>query len=400
MLRSKQRLKWVPYIALTAIILVCLAVLGLLGQTGGLFTAGASVRSASSFRDLPRGVSFEGASGPVFHAFNSAGYAFATRDGVRFIGANGEITQEYVFTLGNVHLYANQDHFIVYEPGGSDARVFSPSGMMYHRAFDGRILSASVNSSGSSAFVVRTTASYKTRLFDPSGAEPPAMRYIVHADENVFPVSAAISEDGRIAAVALLDVDGANVLSRLAFYYLNEQAQSHSEGLFARLQFDNEVAGRLMFFPDGSLAIFSDRTIRQISFLGDVVAETSVITLGNRISRLTRTGGGFAAALGEGFVGMDSDRAGTVISFDSALSERFRFNPDRNTTYIWANDNALVVGAGRSIYGLSRDGRVLWNYNATQDYSQVLMLENRDTILFAARSEARVMRRATGFSLQ
>ena len=393
MSNNEQGFKWIPYTALLAIVLVCLAVFGLLGQ------AGVSARGASDFRDVPRGIAFDGASGPIFHAFNSAGYVLAARDGVRFIGPDGEISQEYKFTLGTVHLYSNQDHFIVYEPGGSDARVFSSLGMIYHRTLGGQILSARVNSSGSAAFVVKTGSVYEICLFGPSGEPPSGLSHIFHTEENVFPVSAAISEDGRVAAVALLDVGGARLLGRLDFYYLNEQAQRHDNGLFARIQFDDEVIGQLMFLGDGSLAAFSDRSIRRISFSGDAVTETAAIQLSNRISRLARMCGGFAAALGSGFAGADSERAGTVIVFDSTLSERFRFNPDRRTTYVWANDNNLVVGAGRSIYGLSRDGRLLWNYNATQDYSQVLMLENRDTILFVARNETRVMRRATGFGI-
>ena len=394
MSNNEQGFKWIPYIALLAIGLVCIAVLGLLGL------ADFSARGASVFRDAPRGIAFDGASRPVFHTFNSAGYILAARDGVRFIDSSGEISKEYEFTLGAVHLYSNQDHFIVYEPGGSDARVFSSLGMIYHRHLGGQLLSASVNSTGSAAFVVKTGNVYEIRLFGPSGEPPPGLSHIFHTEQNVIPLSAAVSEDGRMAAVALLDVGGARVLGRLDFYYLNEQAHSYDNGLFARLQFDDEVIGQLLFFSDGSLAVFSDQSVRRVSFPGGVATETAVVHLGNRISRMARMGGGgFVAALGGGIAGADSERAGTVIAFDSTLSERFRFNPSRNTTYIWANDNNLVVGAGRSIYGLSRDGRVLWNYNATQDYSQVLMLENRDTILFAARNKTRVMRRASGFGI-
>ncbi|MCL2619077.1 MAG: DUF5711 family protein [Defluviitaleaceae bacterium] len=392
--------KWIPYIALLVIALMVLAVVGLMGGTGAILSTGASARGAATFREVARGVSFDAAGGAVFHADNSAGYVLASRGGVRFIGANGDISQEYVFTLDNVHLYANRAHFIVYEPGGSDARVFSPSGMLYHRNLGGQILSAGVNGSGASAFVVKAGDVYETHLFERDGLTSQAVSRIVHADDGVFPTSAAVSEDGQVAAVALLDVSGANLRSRLAFYHLGEQAGRYSGGIFARLQFEDEVVGRLMFFDDGSLVVFSDRYIRRIGFTGGVVAETGYIRLGNRVASLTRAGGGgFAVVLGGGFTGMDSETPGTVISYTSALTERFRFNPERNTTYLWANDNAVVVGAGRSIYGKTHGGRLLWNYNATQDYSQVIMLENRDTILFAARNEARVLRRAAGFGL-
>ncbi|MCL2616738.1 MAG: DUF5711 family protein [Defluviitaleaceae bacterium] len=390
--------KWIPYIALAAIALVFIAVLGLVGVGSSPFAAaGGSARTSSSFRDISRGVSFDGASGSVFHAYNSDSYAFVTRNGVRFIGSDGEISWQNVFSLESAHLYANQEHFIVYEPRGSVAYVFSPSGMMYNRSFDGQILSVSVNSSGASAFIVRAGSVYRIYIFDETGMFP--TRTIVHADDNVFPLSVAVSENGQVAAVSFLDVGGVTARSRLVFYFQNELADLHGDGLFARLQFDDEIVGKLVFFSDNSLAVVSDRAIRRVSVSDDLVRETAYFPLGNRIQSITRMGGnGLAIALGDGFVGTDSERAGTVIAFDNNLHERFRFLPDRNTTYLWANDNAVIVGAGRNIYGLAaRDGRVLWNYHATQDYTQVLMLENRDTILFAARGETRVMRRVTGF---
>ena len=400
MLRNDNRFKWIPYIALLVVVLVALAVLVPSGHAGSVLPGGASSRQASAFRELPRGVSFDAASGSVFHAHNSAGYATATRSGVRFMGAGGDILFEHVFSLDNIHLYANQGYFAVYEPRGSDVHVFSPSGLLYHRQLGGQILSASLNSSGASAFVVRSGAVYETLLFDRSGTPPPAASRIVHADENVFPISAAVSEDGQTAVVAMLDVGGVNVRSRLVFYHLNEHAARYSEGIFARLQLDDEVAGQLKFFADGSLAVFSDKSVRRISFTGGVVEESSALPLTNRLRSLVRTGGnGFAVILGDGLTTAESDRPGTVISYNNTLNERFRFNPDRNTTHIWANDTSVIIGAGRGIYAKTLDGRALWTYNATQDFTQVIMLENRDTILFAARTEARVLRRVTGLGL-
>ncbi|MCL2674575.1 MAG: DUF5711 family protein [Defluviitaleaceae bacterium] len=389
MFNGEENSRWFPYMVLAAVVIVGVSVIGLLGNSGG-FAFGGFARGEQNFRETERGVSFDPASGAVFHAFNSSGYTFVTRSGVRFISAAGDTMWQQTLPFENVQTVSSREMLAVYEPRGRDAFVFSPSGLLYHRTFDGEILSASVNRAGSSAFIIETGRTFEIHVFDPTGFR---VMQIIHADENVFPINVAITEDSQMAAVALLDVGGVNVRSRLSFYFLNEQALQYSDGVFARLQYDDEVIGKMFFFDDGGLVTFSDRAIRRIDVRGDLVSEVSVTELGNRISRLVRMGNGFAVALGDGFVGADSEHVGTVIAYDSTLNERFRFNPDRNTTYIWANDNSLIVGAGRSIYGLDNNGRMLWNYHATQDYTQVLMLENRDTILFAARSEARVMRR-------
>jgi len=390
MFNEERNSKWFPYMLLAAVVIVGAVVIGIIGNSGG-FDFSMFMRGEQNFRETERGVSFDPASGAVFHAFNSSGYTFVTRSGVRFINANGETVWQQTIPFENVQTVSHHEITVVYEPRGRDAFVFSPTGVLYHRTFDGEILSASVNRAGSSAFIVEADRVFEIHVFDPTGFR---VMQIIHTDENVFPINVAIAEDSQVAAVALLDVGGVNVRSRLAFYFLNEQALQYSDGVFARLQYDDEVIGKMFFFDDGGLVTFSDRAIRRINVRGDLVSEAAVVELGNQIARLTRMGGnGFAVAMGDGFVGIDSERVGTVVAYDSTLGERFRFNPERNTTYIWANDSSLVVGAGRSIYGLDNNGRVLWNYHATQDYTQVLMLENRDTILFVARSEARVMRR-------
>jgi len=387
---NSENSRWIPYIVLAAVVIVGVIAIGL--YSNSVFADfGGFGRGEQGFRETERGVSFDPGSGAVFHAFNSASYTFVTRSGVRFINANGDMTWQQTLPFEHVQVRSNREALIVYEPRGREAFVFLPSGLLYHRIFEGEILSASVNSVGSSAFITDVGDAFEIHIFDPTGFR---VMQIIHADENVFPVSVAIAEDSQVAAVSMLDVGGVNVRSRLSFYFLNEQAMQYSDGVFARLQYDDEIIGKIYFFDDGGLVAFSDRTIRHINVRGELVNEAAVVELRNQVSRISRMGGGgFAVVIGDGFVGTDSERIGTVIAFDSSLNERFRFNSERNTTYIWANDNSLVVGAGRSIYGLDNNGRVLWNYHATQDYTQVLMLENRDTILFAARSEARVMRR-------
>lgn len=373
-------LGWVAYAALGALVAALVIFFG--GGYGGRAVA-------AQFTELPRGLAFSSEGVVHFHALGSGEYFFAGGGSVSFVGRDGVVAWEYTTTLsGAAGSYSVGDMLLVYEPLGVQLYVFSPEGLLHSQNLSGDVMRVGLGPSGAAGVILRTQAGYETHLFDESGA---STVNVIHSDPGVFPTAVAISDDGELAALALMDAGGVGLRSVIELY-----RNEIGGGISGRLQYDDDEAiALLLFMDDASLVAFSDRAVHSFNLEEDTRDSMPLV---NRVSMLNRMGtNGFVIAFGEGMPGAEAERAGTVVGFNSALNELLRFQTDKNITHLFASQSGVVVGAGRSIYGLAPGGRLLWSFDATQDFSHALMLENRDTILFVTRAEARVLRQGSRF---
>jgi len=359
-------------------------------DAGALFGAGNDAETFFSPTDVF--IQYENARDVFFFATENGDFFHATGTSVRFLSPSGQVRWETSVDVLNPFVTGNGSYIAIGEVNGRMLYVFGRNGLLYNRHFETQnILNFSVNRQGYASAVLKSGQSYETVVLDSSGTE--IWRWMYHIP-GIYPITTAISHDSRILANSTLEVSE-RLESQVFYAFLNRtEAAAHTDTIFMSTIRPGQIIPEVHFLDNRTVILISDSEISGMTFTGgsDIRGEWSE-TLGNRIDSFTVFDRGIAIAFGEGLINQDNEPAGTVNFYnsDGEITGTF-FGGDR-VTYLSSNGNNIVIGIGRTFFGVTDRGRVLWQFNATSDLSDVFILNNTNTILAVSQTEASVLRR-------
>ena len=337
-------------------------------------------------------------SGASFYSFNSKGYYFCTKDGVKFLSSKDEQQWDEPINLTNPVLYGKCDILAVSEPKGRAAYVFNALGKLMECKFDAPILNFSVNRSGDLTVILRTSSGYRVEAYAP-GFDGPVWRYVM-VKPNIYPISADTSPDGRVTAISALDLApgaGAGITTRIMFMYTNETDAMDlggTDGVFAGETLPGQIA-RIYFMNNRLLAV-SDKSISAYDLSGkNQVKKSWELPLTNRISRFCTYGeAGFAFITGGALEGGGkAQEPGTLNFYNMSGRRTGTYAAGAGADYLSMNWDGAIAGDGRNFYAVNKRGGLLWQYKSPMDLKQLIFIDNENTALYAGSTNASVMRR-------
>ncbi len=331
---------------------------------------------------------------PSFYPLTNGSFYFCTKDGVQFIDEKGQSKWGDVFTMAAPVLIGEGDYAAAAEPKGGTVHVYGPSGKLYAIDAKGLILNFNINKNGYASITVKIDQYYATQVFNDKGA---LLLTFKHEEANIFPMCADISNDNRIAAVGLLDISGIKMMTHVMTAFLNkEEFGNYIDGIFGSVPIENEMATRLLFFKDNALMAFGDASITTIALNAENAAQSvSAQTLTNEVQFIEAFGdNGFVAAFGGAMTGLESAGDGHLIFYNANAEPLGDYTIGKKITSLNCTGQTAIVGANRTFYAFNAKGKLLWQYNATQDLKALLPLSGSDTVLAVSATEAAVMKRS------
>lgn len=325
-----------------------------------------------------------------FYAFDSGNFYFLTNSGMHYMNSQGEIVWDYPLNLSEPMLVGNFEHVAVADVRGNVLYVFGPSGRLHMNQFANPILHFSVNREGYASVLKRGRDYYEISVINNRGTIFPNWRY---QDQNLFPMSTSISNDGRFTAASNLSIQRVNKMSNIMFMFNRlDEGRGVAEHLFASQPRESQIAALLHFMDRNRLLVFSDTAIANFNVRDNI--EYSEIILTNRIEHVGFMGDRyFVVALGAPLVNRDAQPIGRLEFYDATSSLVGSYNFGQNITYLSAGPNGVIVGAGHRFAAFSPRGELLWEYIANQDVNQLIFLENTNTVLMATNTGAVILNR-------
>jgi len=378
-------------VIVAALALLFFSAHGKTGDTGG---APGPAAASAVFAQAGSPIKYAFDAQPSFCATPSGNLFFCSTGGVKYITGGGAEKWNYAFSAQLPTLAGSGDAAAVAEANGNYIYVFNTSGLLYSKKFDLPILSFAVNPSGFAAVILKDGAGFQVEVDGPGFS--PYQRQL--RDQNVIPVTAAVSNDGRILGINFLNTNltSAKYSSYLAFTYVNkEDSAASGKDFFASKLLDDHITADLRFADGGRVLAFSDNQIEAMQVgLSNLFKEQKTLALTNKLDQLAfMPGGGFAAALGARFAEGQGKSPGTIEFYDSALNLTGSYDLGKPATYLSAANGKAIAASGRDYRAIDPRGRLLWKYSSTQDFKQVLFLNNSDTVLFVSSTEADIMKR-------
>ena len=96
-------------------------------------------------------------------------------------------------------------------------------------------------------------------------------------------------------------------------------------------------------------------------------------------------------AYGAAISGRNSRKEGNVSWINGDGKEIINFQAKDSVTYLNCNNTGTIIGCNKTYYGLKIGGRAFWEYTATKDMTDVLLMENVNNVLFATNDNAVIL---------
>jgi len=381
-----MKLKWIFVGLLTAVVVILFVFAYFKFDLSG--TLSPADPDGATFVEAGHSYEFDSFMNPLFYSYpNAGGYFCATKDGVKFVGENGEMKMNHMYSMSSPTLAGDGGIIAIAEQRGNMIYVYNSSGLLYEQRMKNPILGFSVNKSGLCSVMTQTENDYTISVYNQNGSLK--HEKFVAAKQTVFLAATAVSDDGRVLAELYYDVSGIDISSKITFSYINKgESIDYPDGVFgANDEFSGQIVYVIEFTPDNRLITLSEKELSCIDPESNC-QKIAAMAINNKISAFCLTDSGFAIAYGEA-VSSDAEAVGIVKAFRLDMSEAATFQSDGKVTYLYGSNGAFVIGNGRDYTAINNNGGgVLWKYNAQKDLKQLIFINGTKKILCVGENKA------------
>ncbi|MCL2376450.1 MAG: DUF5711 family protein [Defluviitaleaceae bacterium] len=316
------------------------------------------------------------------------GFFLATRDSVRFHNVEGSEVFRHGHVMVNPVLFGRGNYAAILEQNGRVVNVYNTEGLLYSIVTDAPISGFALGIQGFAAIITHSGGGvYDYEVRNNSGTR---INYGRHACENIVPLLADISHDGRVLAMSFLDINDAEMNSFVSFFSI-DGGHVATDGIFAEnRQNPGQIIGAMRFMADGTLVAISDTRI----FAMDATAATRwERPLNNRITHVDFSYNWFAIAHGESLLNRTGHPPHTVIAYSSANTQLFSHSAPNAVGSLQANGNNLVIGSGDQFTALTNTGQELWQLALPNNVQSVNIMGNSNNVAVFSPTRTEILRR-------
>lgn len=250
----------------TIIIAVCIVALIILGA----LYQGRRVYESYDVKD-----SFEtdGAQKQNFVPF-AGGLLAYSRDGAQYYDSNGLTIWNESYNMPTPVVMQCKERLLIYDRQGSTVVVMSPEKELSVISTNHTIVRADIASDGTVAVLTQENDTGYINLYSDDGKSIAGGQ--VHLSQTGYPMSIALSDDGRRLIASFEYASGGSLAARINIYDFSSAGEKHKNNIIATFEYENTICPQTGFFSDGSAIAFTDGGVRIFSS-GTDVKETGKI---------------------------------------------------------------------------------------------------------------------------
>lgn len=346
-------------------------------------------------------VDYELSSKADFYACNGNIF-YSTKDSMRCLDGKGREKWVDSYTMLSPVMIGDKSIAAVAEKNGASVRVYNEDGLLYNVTFTEPVITFAVNGGGYMGAIVKKGQDYELALYNDKGDKVYGGSYVARQG---IPMAIDISDDGRMFAVAFMDVSNIKLKSSVLFYYINKddtKGVETSNGMFSSVVSEDCMPFMLKFMPDGRCtALMDDRAVFIDPAAADETKKRLEVPVGNHITYACVNGDGTVAiAFGEPLLNAAEQlEKNTVVWYDSKGSRVNEFKADKDITGLYAGDDITVAAMDRNFIAYKTKGGSVWQYTALQDTLKVLPYDGNDKMLAVTSLNAFVAKVGRGNNL-
>jgi len=315
------------------------------------------------------------------------GFFLATRDSVRFHNTEGIEVFRHGHVMVNPVLFGRGNYAAILEQNGRVVNVYNSEGLIYSIVTDAPISGFALGVQGFAAIITHSNGVYDYEVRNSSGAR---VNYGRHADENIVPLLADISHDGRILAISFLDINDAEMNSFISFFPIYS-GHVVADGILAEnRQNPGQIIGAMRFMTDGTLIAISDTRIFALDATAAVRWEEP---LNNRIAHVAFSDSWLAVAYSENLLNRVGYPLHTVVAYNSTGTRLFLHTSPNAVGSLQIQGSNLVIGSGDYFTAFTNNGQELWQLALPANVQSVNIMGSTNNIAVFSPARTEILRR-------
>ena len=198
-----------------------------------------------------------------------------SKDGVSLMQGNGEVVWNQTYEMQNPMLETCGTFAAIADYNGRTVYVMDTSAPVGEFHTNLPIRAFQVASQGVVAVVLDDTDVTWINLYSADGTELAAFRTTM--GDSGYPLSVALSPNGRLVCISFLRVEGGHAKTSIAFYNFGSVGQNESDNFVGGYDYPDCIVPRVRFLDDSHLYAIS--TDRIMFFEGDEIPKPGRTTM-------------------------------------------------------------------------------------------------------------------------
>lgn len=345
-------------------------------------TQNAENASAGVLAEIP----LDAGSSTSFAVFDQA-FLLCTKDGAKYYNSVGDQKWNDTFNMATPTVIQEGSFMAAGDLGGKNVRVYDAAGLLYNVQLEGNLSQFALNENGYLSLLEQKDSGYEVKIYNSKGT---LLKGRVEETAGVYPISTDVSDDNKSFAVSYVDTTDVYPIGRVLFFYVNpEDSENYTDSLYASAADKaDEIIGTISYCDNGVLAAVSDKGV--YGFRDSEEAWCYQLT--NVVDYISfQQKDRVVLTLGDALPGEEGKEEGTVCWLSDNGAEEASYVSGKEISYLSVWKDGIVVGTDHTYTGIRHTGREAWTYQATQDVTDVIPMENFSRVLVVGQDMARIL---------
>ena len=174
-----------------------------------------------------------------------------SNDGVVYMGQNKEIIWNQSFEMISPKVVMCEGYIAIYDAGGTQIYIMTTNGVQKRIETASPIQSACIAKQGTVAVLMKENNISQIKLFDKKGNELANGKF--YGDKGGFPVDIALSSNGTMLAVDMVDVSAGSVSTTITFYNFGSVGQSEIDNNVGTYTFEDILVPEIEYVSNSRM---------------------------------------------------------------------------------------------------------------------------------------------------
>jgi len=182
-----------------------------------------------------------------------------SNDGAVCMNGRDELIWNQAYEMNSPCLYICEDYLTVYDKGGTDIYIMSKEKTVNHLEMKHPIVAVCVARQGTVAVLMKEDTVASVQLYDRSKTELASGEF--YQENGGFPVDIALSYDGKIMALSMVDVSDGNLKSTITFYNFGSVGRSEINNNVGTFTYSDMLIPEIEYVSDDRMVAIGDNEI-------------------------------------------------------------------------------------------------------------------------------------------
>lgn len=182
-----------------------------------------------------------------------------SNDGTSYMDASDHLIWNQAYEFQNPIVDTCQEYAVLAEADGTQIYIMDTKGQKGHVKTNYPIKRVEVAEQGTIAVLMEANGVNYLQLYDRKGKKLAEGELYIENSGSVMDL--ALAEDAKKLGISLLDVNGGNVKTTIAFYNFDSVGQSEIDNMVASYTYDNMVVPEIRFVDNNNMVAFGDNQI-------------------------------------------------------------------------------------------------------------------------------------------